>query len=252
MRLHSAVILGALIFSMEAIADDYSGLENPWGFRPYVSLNGGVNRLEVKQDYRTVGVFYDPYFYYDYFYEYSYYKTSSSGSEPWGSVDIGIDFNGYPFELRFSYGRTNLGRSISVENIDYIDDEVTVVERYQVDQKHRLDVFSITGTLDLSWYCDRSCMYLLLGYSFAQLDWSYTMDEFYAGGNYYGSNEFSKSYFHVGLGARYNFNNSFRISAEYMLHNVGKVGEYYINDFDHIEFDLRNLNVLQVGISFIF
>lgn len=248
MRFHIAAILGVCLFSVQATAADYVGQDNSLSFHPFVSLNAGYNRVEVRQDYRATGVTDEAELY-----EFSYYKFSDSSSELWNSIDIGADFDNYPLELRISYGTTSSEQpSFSQYDLELVNEEVLVVEQYDISQKYDLDVFSITGILELSRSCNRACVYLLGGYSFGQLDWSYTVDEFYAGGSYHGSKKFTKSYLHVGAGVRYNFTDSLRMSAEYMLHNIGKVGDYKVNEFEHIEFDLKNHDIWQAGVSFIF
>ncbi|WP_445361790.1 outer membrane protein [Microbulbifer sp. EKSA005] len=249
MRFHIAAILGVCLISAQATAADYGNQDSSLSFHPFVSLNAGYNKLEVNQDYRATAITEE-----GRLYDFSYYELSNSGSELWSSIAVGADFNNYPLELRISYGTTSSEQPDYVDTfeIDTINEVATVVERYNFNQKYDLDIFSITGVLELSRHCDRACMYLLGGYSFGQLDWSYTVNEFYAGGSYSGSKKFSKSYVHVGAGIRYNVTDSLRMSAEYMLHNIGKVGEYDVTDYDRIEFDLKNLDIWQAGVSYTF
>ncbi|WP_444931049.1 outer membrane protein [Microbulbifer sp. SSSA002] len=249
MRFQFAAILGASLISVQATAAGYSYENSSLSFHPFVSLNAGYNKLEVNQDYRGTAITED-----GDLYGFSYYELSSSDSELWSSFAIGADFDNYPLELRISYGTTSSEEPHSIDtfDIDAVTDVVTIVERYNINQKYDLDVFSITGVLELSKHCGRACMYLLGGYSFGQLDWSYTMNELYGGGRYQGSKKFSKSYLHVGAGVRYNLTDSLRMSAEYMLHNIGKLGDYDVNDYEHVEFDMKNLDIWQAGVSYTF
>jgi uncharacterized membrane protein len=93
---------------------------------------------------------------------------------------------------------------------------------------------------------------LLGDYNFGQLDLSYTIDKAYSGGSFQRSKKLSKRYFHVGESSRYYLTDSLYMSAEYILHNIGKMGDYDVNVFKHVKFNLKNHDIWQAGVSYTF